>query len=124
MQNHHSSHIRRLGFCLALVVLAWVALPAGQEKSTLDEELRQFQALASAYGDGLKKFDEGDLGGAAAFERCVQMMPGHAFAHYYLANILYIRKDFPGALAHRGFPSHGKTSRVAAERANNPYFIR
>ena len=47
----------------------------------------------------MKAFEEGRFEDAtAAFEKCVQSMPRHAYAHYYLANLAYIKADFERAL--------------------------
>ncbi|MBN2264248.1 MAG: MBL fold metallo-hydrolase [Candidatus Aminicenantes bacterium] len=73
--------------------------PAADEK-TLDEALKRLPAAERHYADGLKAYRAGDYeSAAAAFGKSVRELPGHAYARYYLANILYIGGDYEGALA-------------------------
>jgi glyoxylase-like metal-dependent hydrolase (beta-lactamase superfamily II)/Tfp pilus assembly protein PilF len=97
--NRQRPLLHLLGFCLTLT-LAVLALPStGQDKSPLDEEIKALQASNAIFSTGLREFERGETGKAlAALEECVRKMPRHAFAHYYLANIFYIQKDYPKAL--------------------------
>ena len=98
--NRQRPLLHLLGFCLTLT-LAVLALPsAGQDKNPLDDEIKALQASNTNFREGLKEFERREIGKAlAALEECVRKMPRHAFAHYYLANILYIQKDYPRALS-------------------------
>jgi len=93
--------IRYLAGALLGAILAILApVLNGQEKPSLGDDMKAFQATNVVYAAGVKHFERKETAKAeAAFEDCVRAIPGHAFARYYLANILYIRKDYAGALA-------------------------
>ena len=86
---------------LALVVLFSVgAAPQGEQSTSLDEAWAQLGSAEPLFSQGLKAFREGRTEAATAgFEKCVQLMPRHAYARYYLANLAYIQGDFESALA-------------------------
>ncbi|MCJ7587879.1 MAG: MBL fold metallo-hydrolase [Candidatus Aminicenantes bacterium] len=89
-----------LGFCLGLTLAVLASPLTGQNKSPIDDEIKGLQASNALFSEGLKEFERGETGKAvAALEECVRKMPRHTFAHYYLANILYIQKDYPRALS-------------------------
>jgi TolA-binding protein len=76
------------------------ALLSGAEDPALKEAFDRLPAAEKHYQAGLKEFRAGRYGEAvAAFEECAAVMPRHAYAHYYLANIAYIQGDFESALA-------------------------
>ena len=74
--------------------------PQTRPSEALDETLRRLEAATPSYAKGLAAFRAGELVKAeAAFRTCLDRFPGHAYAHYYAANIRYIRKDYAAALA-------------------------
>ncbi len=86
-------------FLLAAIALGGAFL-SGAEDPALKEAFDRLPAAEKHYRAGLKEFRAGRYGEAvAAFEECAAVMPRHAYAHYYLANIAYIQGDFESALA-------------------------
>lgn len=86
---------------LALVFLFSVgAAPQGEQATSLDEAWAQLGSAEPLFSQGLRAFRESRTEDATAgFEKCVQLMPRHAYARYYLANLAYIQGDFESALA-------------------------
>jgi len=83
---------------LAFLLLTAAEVPQGQ---TIEEAWAQLETAEAHFAHGMKAFKEGRNGDAsAAFEKCVQKMPRHAYAHYYLANLAYVRADYRQALVH------------------------
>ena len=73
----------------------------GQKDKVFDEALMQLRSAGLPFSRGLNEFAKGhNENAAAAFQECVQKMPGHVYAHYYLANLFYIQKDFQKSLFH------------------------
>jgi hydroxyacylglutathione hydrolase len=65
----------------------------------LAEALARFKTTVSPFEEGKRLFTRGDTAGAAlCFESCITSLPEHIYAHYYLANILYLKEDYSGAL--------------------------
>ena len=88
-----------IGAWLALAQTVLASAPAGQQRALFDDEMKAFQAANVFYTAGVKDFERGETAKAAAqLDECVRTMPRHAFARYYIANILYIQKDYAGAL--------------------------
>ena len=84
-------------FFLSIVGLG-VAL-AGQTPSDMDKAFEKLKASSAAFAAGLKDFEAGRTDKAeAGFSSCLAKFPEHAYARYYLANILYGRGEFPAAL--------------------------
>ena len=91
----------RIGGLPAAILFALVPALLGRNQSAVDEDLQLFQASNALYVRGVKAFERNEAGAAvAALEECLRVLPRHSFARYYLANILYIQKDFQGALGH------------------------
>ena len=96
--------MKKTGVVFAVLFLA-VLLSAEQARQASPKEdlagsLRRLEASNASYARGLSAFKEGRFDKAEANLRaCLQKFGDHAFAHYYLANIRYIRKDFAAALA-------------------------
>jgi hydroxyacylglutathione hydrolase len=87
-----------VGFAFLFLILTPLH---GQRNKSLEKAWGQFESAEPRFSQGLKAFKEGRYEDAsAAFEKCLQKMPRHAYAYYYLANIAYIRKDYPQALLH------------------------
>lgn len=85
---------------LAALCLAYMPLHGGQDTS-LEEAWKQVKSAEPHFAQGLKEFKEGRTEkAAAAFQTCIQEMPRHAYAHYYLANLAYIQGDYQKALIH------------------------
>jgi hydroxyacylglutathione hydrolase len=75
--------------------------PRDKEDESLEEALKQLKSSYPLYSKGMDKFEKGDRKGAFdVFQNCVQKMPRNAYAHYYLANLYYIEKDFSTSLTH------------------------
>lgn len=74
--------------------------PQTLRNEDLDGTLRRLEAASKPYATGLAAFKAGRFEKAeAAFRDCLGKFGDHAYAHYYLANILYLRKDFSASLA-------------------------
>jgi len=89
-----------LGFVL-LFCPAWKAavVQMAYPEKELAEALAKFKSTVSAFEEGKKLYSRGETAAAApSFESCTKSLPEHIYAHYYLANILYLKKDYPGAL--------------------------
>jgi hydroxyacylglutathione hydrolase len=87
-----------IGVVLAVLLCAGSPL-RGQRKETIDETLKRLVSSNDSYARGLEEYRRGQLEKAgSAFESCLKKFPEHAYAHYYLANIHFIRKDFASAL--------------------------
>jgi glyoxylase-like metal-dependent hydrolase (beta-lactamase superfamily II)/Tfp pilus assembly protein PilF len=73
----------------------------GSEDGTLKEAWKSLASAEKSCLEGLKEFQAGRYeSAAAAFQKCIQVMPRHCYAHYYLANIFYIQADYQRSLAH------------------------
>ena len=86
-------------FLLAAIALGGAQL-AGAEDTALQKAFDRLPVAEKHYQTGLKEFQAGRYGEAvAAFRECAAVVPRHAYAHYYLANIAYIGGDFEAALS-------------------------
>ncbi len=73
----------------------------GGTDQPLEEAWEQLKAANPHFSQGLKEFREGrNEDASAAFQESIRTMPRHAYAHYYLANLFYIRGDYQGSLRH------------------------
>jgi len=82
------------------VLLFAAGLLAGEDAKALEKAWEKLPSAERHFAQGLRDFQAGRYDQAsAAFRECVQELPRHAYAHYYLANISYILKDHAGALA-------------------------
>lgn len=96
--------MKKTGVVFAVLFLA-LLLSAAPPRQALPKEgpdggLRRLDASNASYTRGLSAFKAGRLDKAEAeFRACLVKFGDHAYAHYYLANIHYIRKDFTAALA-------------------------
>ncbi len=89
-----------IGAVLAVLLSAGPPL-RGQREDTIDEALKRLSSANAPYAKGMEEYKMGRFEKAeAAFEACLKKFPEHAYAHYYLANIHFIRKDFPSSLDH------------------------
>jgi glyoxylase-like metal-dependent hydrolase (beta-lactamase superfamily II)/Tfp pilus assembly protein PilF len=91
---------RILRISAAMAILALVNSPAF---TAVDPALKEaWDRLPKAerwFQHGVREFQAGRSEAAAKdFEKCLQEVPRHAFARYYLANIAYIANDLPRAL--------------------------
>jgi tetratricopeptide (TPR) repeat protein len=85
---------------LVVLFLAYVPLQA-QEGKSLEEEWKQPMSAEASFSQGLKEFQANRYDRAsAAFEKCIQKMPRHVYAHYYLADLYYIQGDYQRSLLH------------------------
>ncbi len=90
---------RRFFPLLLLFLFAFLPL-SGQKEDSLEDSWLRFKAADVHFARGRQEFTGGRLDkAAAAFRECLRAMPGHAQAHYYLANISYIGSDYREALA-------------------------
>jgi hydroxyacylglutathione hydrolase len=82
-----------------LLILLFLGPLRGQTTKPLDDAWAELKAAGPHYARGLKAFQAGRPGdAAAAFDKCLEAMPRHAFALYYLANLAYMRADYAAAL--------------------------
>jgi hydroxyacylglutathione hydrolase len=87
-----------MGVILAVLLCSGLPL-RGERKETIDETLKRLVSSNDSYARGLEEYRMGQFEKArSAFESCLKKFPEHAYAHYYLANIHFIRKDFASAL--------------------------
>ncbi len=97
MGSGTSRHGLKRSSILASALLAAQFL--GAQGPSPDEALKKLSSAEPHFARGLKAFQAGRLEDAeAALSECVGIMPGHAFAHYYLANLAYVRGDQERAL--------------------------
>ncbi len=91
------------GALLGVLFVHCQALSGTAATEHLDKELvqalKKFKSTLSSFEKGKDLYAQGDIAGAIGFfEDCTQSLPAHIYAHFYLANIHYIRQDYPGAL--------------------------
>jgi hydroxyacylglutathione hydrolase len=89
---------------LASLVLAVFLAPGLRPQGLPDDDVdgtpRRLEAANAPYVKGLAAFKAGRFEKAEAeFRACLAKFEDHAYAHYYLANIHYMRNDLPAALA-------------------------
>jgi len=90
-------------FLISSIILLFALnlLSQDKEDELLEEAIKQLKSTYSLYLKGVDKYEKGDRKGAADVLRdCIDKMPRHAYAHYYLANIDYIGKDFSNSGSH------------------------
>lgn len=96
--------LKKTGFiliCGIVLLLAFHLFPQNREDETLEDAMKQLKSSNSHYLKGVNKFGKGDSKGASEeFKKCIEEMPQHAYAHYYLANLFYMEQDFPSSQAH------------------------
>lgn len=91
----------RPGITTLFPLFLFLSLLRGGADPSLEEAWERLKAATPHFSQGLKEFQEGrNAEASAAFQICVRKMPGHAYAHYYLANLDYIREDYQSALLH------------------------
>jgi glyoxylase-like metal-dependent hydrolase (beta-lactamase superfamily II) len=91
------------GTLLGLILVLNPALKGRAEttypEKELAEALAKFKSTFSSFEEGRKLFAKGDAVGAArCFQSCTRSLPRHIYAHYYLANILYVQQGYSEAL--------------------------
>jgi hydroxyacylglutathione hydrolase len=87
--------------CGIILAFAFNVSPQDKEDKSFEEAMKQLKSTYPIYLKGVDKYEKGDREGSIdVFRNCIQKMPRNAYAHYYLANIYYIRKDFSSSLAH------------------------
>jgi glyoxylase-like metal-dependent hydrolase (beta-lactamase superfamily II)/Tfp pilus assembly protein PilF len=93
---------KRIFLAISLVALFLADMPLhGEKDKSLEEAWGQLKSAEPHFSQGLKEFRESRYENAsAAFQKCVQEMPRHAYAHYYLANLFYIRGEYQISLSH------------------------
>lgn len=90
-------------FLLLIVIIFYIVqIPLySLEEKELNEAVKQLQASNQLYSQGLECFKQGDKKKALdLFNQCVEKMPRHAYALYYLANLSYLQQDFDQALVY------------------------
>jgi hydroxyacylglutathione hydrolase len=96
-------HIKKNDFfliCAIILSLTLYTSPQDKEDELFEEAMKQLNSSSSLYSKGVERFEKGDRKGASeAFAECIQKMPRHAYAHYYLANLYYIERDYSSSLA-------------------------
>jgi glyoxylase-like metal-dependent hydrolase (beta-lactamase superfamily II) len=84
----------------ALSLSLFVALSPGQERGALEQAWVTLQAAEKPFAKGLEAFNQGRYEAAASLiGKCAEIMPRHAYARYYLANLAYLKADYGLALA-------------------------
>lgn len=91
-------------FGILVAFLAVAALPAVENSPRSEKELAallaRFRSVQRHFEAGRELFARGDREEAARrFTRCTAGMAGHAYAHYYLANIHFLGGSHSAALA-------------------------
>jgi hydroxyacylglutathione hydrolase len=73
----------------------------GENTTTLEEAWGRFKSAEVHFLRGLKEYNERRNDQAAAsLQECVRVMPRHAYAHFYLADLAYIQADYQNSLTH------------------------
>ena len=92
---------RFLLICGIILLFVLSASPQNKKDKSLEESMNLFESSNPLYLEGVDKFEGGDTKGASeSFKKCIEKMPQHAYAHYYLANFYYIGQDFSSSLNH------------------------
>jgi len=87
--------------CGILFMCVFSLSPQNKKEDFFEESMKLFESSNPHYLEGVEKFTNGDMKGASeSFGKCIETMPQHAYAHYYLANFYYIGQDFSNSLAH------------------------
>jgi len=96
--------IKAINMCLFIFVIFFYILNTSLyslEEKDFNEAIKQILASNQLYQQGLEYFNQGDNKKALdLFSQCIDKMPYHAYAHFYLANLSYIQKDFEQALVY------------------------
>ncbi|MGD8539321.1 MAG: MBL fold metallo-hydrolase [Candidatus Aminicenantes bacterium] len=90
-----------LFICVSVLLFTLYTFPQDKSDESLEEAMKHLKSSNSLYLKGVEKFEEGDREDASeAFMKCIKEMPRHAYAHYYLANLFYIARDFSSSQVH------------------------
>lgn len=106
-------------FACFFAAILIVAPLLGQKDDDLDKALSKLGAASPSFAAGLRDFAAGRLDKAEkAFAGCVDKFPSHAYARYYLANILFLRRDYAASLEQMELAlAHLDLMKVLGERA-------
>ncbi len=104
MRNDMSFKARLIA---ALTLAIILAVPLGAQptqtvyrENELSGALSKFQSAKARFAKGRELFASGDLAKALReLEACLEVLPEHVYASYYLANIHYVSKDYARSLA-------------------------
>ncbi len=97
----HINKTKLFIICSIILFFTLYISPQDKEDESFEEAMKQLNSSYPLYSKGVDKFEKGDRKGASdAFRECIQKMPRHAYACYYLANLYYIEKDYPSSLAY------------------------
>ncbi len=81
-----------------LSAFGWSFLGA-QSAPSLDKAWEALKSADRPFAQGMEAFNQGRYQDAVPlFEKCVEILPRHAYARYYLANLAYIKADYGLAL--------------------------
>lgn len=131
MENDKASRDSRLSaptmsrsfVVIPLALLFLIGLPLhGYEDESLETAWEQLKSAEPHFSLGLNEFRAGRYDEASGeFQKCIQEMPRHTYAHYYLANLYYIRGDYQTSLTHmerslENFPFMQELSDYAGKR--------
>ncbi len=94
---------KRFPFIIGLILFTFLLAPSrlpGQKEDDLDKALKRLNSASASFATGLKDFNAGRLDKAEEdFRSCLGKFPEHAYAHYYLANIFFLHRNFPASLS-------------------------
>lgn len=82
-----------------IFIISNTTLPPAQKG--LSMELTKFKWTIRSFERGIDHIARGKYGKAEReFKKCLDKMPRNAYAHFYLSQIYYIKKDYTSALSH------------------------
>jgi glyoxylase-like metal-dependent hydrolase (beta-lactamase superfamily II) len=94
---------KNLSILTTILITAVFLIPSPLKENkdkALEKALEQYISCNDQYTHGLEAFSSANYEkAAAAFQKCTQKFPQHAYAYYYLANLNYVQKDFAKALS-------------------------
>jgi hydroxyacylglutathione hydrolase len=92
---------KRKSFALLVICLLAFLPLLGQNDNSLEEAWKKLKSANPHFSNGMKAFEERRNGDASSeFLKCIEEMPRHAYARYYLANLFYIGGDYQRASIH------------------------
>jgi glyoxylase-like metal-dependent hydrolase (beta-lactamase superfamily II)/Tfp pilus assembly protein PilF len=102
IQSYKKPRLKYILLLVIPIILFHLWLSASKGKDEIFEAgFKQLKSAKKFYDRGRDAFSKGNHEKALrSFQKCIEKMPRHAYAHYQLANLFYIKKDFEDSLAH------------------------